>query len=57
METYPNTNTLDGLSAGRTYEGAIQHFSVIGSGNIELEVQPILDFTGKPAIVTFDLPA
>ena len=56
METYPNTNTMDSLSAGRTYEGAIQHFAVNGTGDIELEVQPILDFSAKPAIVTLTLP-
>ena len=56
MESYPNSNTMDGLSAGRTYEGAVQHFAVNGSGDIELEVQPILDFTAKPAIVQLTLP-
>ena len=27
-----------------------------GTGDIELEVQPILDFSAKPAIVTLTLP-
>lgn len=55
MESYPNTNTMDTVSAGRAYEGAIQHFGVIGSGAIELELEPSIAFDTEPAIVKLDI--
>ena len=56
METYANSNTTETISAGRSYEGAVQHFGVNGSGSKELEIKPFMDFSGtKPAIVTFEL--
>ena len=56
METYANSTTTETISAGRSYEGVIQHFGVNGSGSKELEINPFMDFSGtKPAIVTFEL--
>ncbi len=57
MEDYPNTNTYDSISSGRSYEGAVQHFGVNGSGAMELEVEPSwsFDYIGDPAIVTLDI--
>lgn len=56
METYPNSNTIDTISAGRAYEGAAEHFGVIGSGEMELEIEPSFTFGNtKPAIVTLTI--
>lgn len=56
METYANSNTTETISAGRSYEGAVQHFGVNGSGSKELEINPFTDFSGtKLVIVTFEL--
>lgn len=55
MESYPNTNTMDAISAGRSIEGAVAHFGVTGEGDLELEVKPALDFKSKAAIVSFTL--
>ncbi|MGT2682668.1 hypothetical protein [Streptococcus porci] len=56
METYPNSNTIDTVSAGRSFEGAIEHFGVIGSGDMELEIEPSFTFGNtKPAIVKLDI--
>lgn len=56
METYPNTNTAETISSGRSFEGAIEHFGVIGSGKMEIEIKPLLDFGAKPAIVEIEVP-
>ena len=55
MESYPNTNTMDAISAGRSIEGAVAHFGVTGQGDLELEIKPALDFKSKAAIVSFTL--
>lgn len=55
MESYPNTNTLNAISAGRSIEGAVAHFGVTGQGDLELEVKPAIDFKSKAAIVTFSV--
>ena len=55
MDSYANTNTAETLSSGRSLEGAVQHFGVIGNGDFELEIKPIADFKSKPAIVAFKL--
>ena len=55
METYPNDNTLESISPGRSLEGATEHFGVFGEGDLELEVKPAFDFKSKPAIVAFTL--
>lgn len=51
MESYPNDNTIDTLSAGRSYENATAHFAVVGDGEMELEIEPLASFDSKPAIV------
>ncbi|MGT2826671.1 hypothetical protein [Streptococcus himalayensis] len=44
------------MSADRSYGGAIGHFEVNGSGEMEFEIKPFADFSGsKPAIVAFKL--
>lgn len=55
METYPNTNTIESISAGRNLEGAIQHFAVNGNGAMELEVLPFADFDSKAAVIKLDI--
>lgn len=55
MESYANDNTLETISAGRSYEGATQHFGVTGSGNIEVEVKPSFSFDSDKAIVKLDI--
>ena len=55
MESYPNTNTMDAISAGRSIEGAVSHYGVTGEGDLELEIKPALDFKSKAAIVAFTL--
>ncbi|MTB64457.1 hypothetical protein GGG87_05570 [Streptococcus sp. zg-86] len=56
MESYPNAHTIETISAGRSYEGAIENFGVNGSGEMEFEIKPFADFSGtKPAIVAFNL--
>ena len=55
MDTYPNTNTMESISAGRSIEGAGAHFGVSGEGDLELEIKPALDFKSKAAIVAFTL--
>ena len=53
METYPNTNTMEAISEGRSIERAVAHFGVTGEGDLELEIKPALDFKSKAAIVAF----
>ena len=53
MESYPNTNTMDTISAGRSIESAVAHFGVTGQGDLELEIKPAFDFKSKAAIVAF----
>lgn len=55
METYPNGGTIDTISAGRGYEGAVQYFGVNGSGDMEIEVAPSLSFSSDKAIVKLDI--
>lgn len=55
MEVYPNTNTIETVSADRSYEGAIKHFGVIGTGEIEIEIEPSFALDAEPAIVKLDI--
>lgn len=55
METYPNGVTMDSLSPGRSYEGAVIYFGVNGSGAKELEIKPLLSLNTKAAVVSVDL--
>lgn len=57
MEEYANTNTFDTISAGRSFEGATQHFGVNGTDTLEIEIEPswTFDYDGNPAIVTLDI--
>jgi hypothetical protein len=55
MESYPNTNTMESISKGRSFEGAVQHFAVTGEGPYELEVEPSFSWDVEPAIVKLDL--
>ena len=55
METYPNGSTMDSLSPGRSYEGAVTYFGVNGSGEKELEIKPLLSLNTKAAVVSIDL--
>lgn len=55
MESYANTNTFDTISKGRTFEGAVQHFGVNGTGEIEIEIEPAFAFDAEPAIVKLDI--
>lgn len=55
MDGYPNTNTMETVSPNRSIEGAVTHFGVKGSGDMELEVKPFAAFGEKPAIVAFTL--
>ena len=55
MEDYPNGGTFDTISAGRSYEGAVQYFGVNGSGDMEIEVSPAFSFTSDKAIVKLDI--
>ncbi len=55
MEVYPNTNTIETISAGRSYEGAIRHFGVIGKGEMEIEIEPSFIFDAEPAIIKLDI--
>ena len=55
METYPNTNTMETISAGRSLENGVAHFGVSGNGNLELEVKPFAAFGEKAKIVSLDI--
>lgn len=55
METYPNSSTFETISKGRNFEGAVQHFGVNGSGDMELEVEPSFAFDTEPAIIKLDI--
>lgn len=55
MESYANNNTLESISPSRSLDSAINHFGVVGDGDLELEIKPAVDFNSKPAIVAFKL--
>ncbi|MBJ8326491.1 hypothetical protein [Streptococcus pacificus] len=55
MDTYPVNNTINTISAGRSYENATASFGVFGEGEMELEVEPSWSFTAKPQIVKLDV--
>lgn len=54
--TYPVENiTLDTISGGRTFEGAVAGFGYNGSGDLELEIAPLFSFDSEKAILKFAL--
>lgn len=55
METYPITLNFDTISAGRTFEGAIQAFAITEEGEYELEVKSSFSFNAEPAIIPFSV--
>ncbi|AWN20259.1 DUF4352 domain-containing protein [Streptococcus sobrinus] len=54
MESYPNDNTFETISAGRSYSGATEHFAVNSDKDLELEIKPYLSFKGTPAIIPLE---
>ncbi|MGT2929426.1 immunity protein [Streptococcus dentasini] len=54
METYPNDNTFETISSGRSYQGATQHFGVTSDGDLELEIEPSFSVDGNPVIVKLE---
>ncbi|AWN61109.1 DUF4352 domain-containing protein [Streptococcus sobrinus] len=54
MESYPNENTFETISAGRSYQGATEHFAVNDDKKLELEIKPYLSFRGTPAIIPLE---
>ena len=54
-ESYPVGTILETIAAGRSIEGAVQHFAVTGEGPYELEVEPSFSWDVEPAIVKLDL--
>lgn len=55
MSTYPITTTMDTISAGRSYENAVQGFGIKGTDKIELEVHPLINFDNEKYVVALDL--
>ena len=53
METYPIDVTFETISAGRSFENAVQGFAITEEGNYELEVTPSISFTAKPVVIPF----
>lgn len=54
MELYPNENTYETISAGRSYQGVTENFGITNDGDIELEFDPGFSYNFDPVVIKLD---